>query len=107
MDKALLFDFDGVLVDSFDISYNSNLAVSKIKGLKRYRKLFEGNVFDGLEAAKTLKNPAKNEFWSFYGPRLMKLKLVVGAAAGLRELSKEYKAFNCFLNSKPFDQGFF
>lgn len=91
MNKALFFDFDGVLVDSFEISYSSNLAANKIKGLKRYRKLFEGNIYDGLKAAKTPMLAAKNDFFSFYGPRLMKLKLVDGAAGGLRELSKEYK----------------
>jgi len=88
MIKALLFDFDGVLVDSFEISFNASLITNKNwKNRKHYRELFNGNVYDGLKTAKARK---RNAFFDIYGPKLMQLRLTAGSADVLKELSKEY-----------------
>jgi beta-phosphoglucomutase-like phosphatase (HAD superfamily) len=56
MNKALLFDFDGVLVDSFEISFTTSQITNKNwKNRKSYRELFNGNVYDGLKLPKREK----------------------------------------------------
>ena len=73
LDKALLFDFDGVLVDSFEISFTTSQITNKNwKNRKSYRELFNGNVYDGLKTAKARKI---NNFFDIYGPKLMRLGL--------------------------------
>jgi beta-phosphoglucomutase-like phosphatase (HAD superfamily) len=91
MNKALLFDFDGVLVDSFEINYYTRLKIYK-DGMsrKKYRELYSKNIHADL---KTAKVPKTNLFFKILGPKLMRLKLNVGAKELLDELSKNYDLF--------------
>lgn len=94
MNKAILFDFDGVLVDSLDMCFETSIEANNIpKDLEFYRRLFDGNIFDGL---KKYKKPTKNknmDFYSVYGPKLMKLGLNPNAEKMLKILSKQHLLF--------------
>jgi len=49
MKKIVLFDFDGVLVDSYDYSYRISKELSPKLTEDIFRELFEGNIYDGFE----------------------------------------------------------
>ncbi|HVY67892.1 MAG TPA: HAD-IA family hydrolase [Patescibacteria group bacterium] len=93
MNKAILFDFDGVLVDSFKISYDSSVLVHHGKlTLKLYRKLFEGNIHESLGNKKfKLKKKEGVNFNDYYGPGLEKLDIIPNASRVIKTLSKNYK----------------
>jgi len=52
--KIVLFDFDGVIVDSFELSYQTAKEVGSPLTREQQRKLFEGNLFKALEKVKNL-----------------------------------------------------
>lgn len=105
MNKTLLFDFDGVLVNSFEISFSTSMVANRSwKSRKHYRQLFNGNVYNGLKTAKTIK---KNYFFSIYGPKLMDLELVKDAQDILRALSKEYRLIIISSTPKGLIKSFF
>ena len=92
--KGLLFDFDGVIVDSFEILYQSVLeAFNKDISRDEYRKFYEGDV---LASAKKLHNGTKmvgkgTPVFSRYIPRLYELHPVDGIADTLSNLSESYQ----------------
>lgn len=105
MNKTLLFDFDGVLVDSFEISFStSSITNKKWKSRNDYRKMFDGNVYDGLKTAGALK---RNDFFSIYGPKLMGLQLTAGTEEILKRLSKKYRLLIVSSTPKRLIKSFF
>lgn len=50
MIKAIIFDFDGVIHDTFDLAYKINVEISEKKLSKdNYRDFFNGNIFERTE----------------------------------------------------------
>jgi len=97
MNKALLFDFDGVLVDSFEINYISRLMSNKNPiSRKKYRELYSKNIYAKLKTAKVSET---NPFFKIHGPKLMRLELKQGSLDVLRKLSKNYSLF--IISSTP------
>jgi phosphoglycolate phosphatase len=92
LNKILMFDFDGVLVDSFEINYSTGLiSNSKKRNRKEYRELFNGNIHDGLTNSKPTDNLQRPEFYGIYGPKLMKLSPIKGVNRILKKLVADYK----------------
>ena len=99
--KVIIFDFDGVLADSFDTFYPLLRDTMKRIGLSltssQYRDLFIGNVHQGLknfigddnkyEAAMEFRN---SNYDKYYYDKRRKAKLFPGAARFLKEISKNY-----------------
>lgn len=46
--KAIVFDFDGVLQDTFDLGYEIYKEINPNVSQNDYRNLFEGNIFDKI-----------------------------------------------------------
>lgn len=46
MVKAIIFDFDGVIHDTPQISYNINKELDPALSLEEFKKFFEGNVYE-------------------------------------------------------------
>ncbi len=46
--KLILFDFDGVLVDTLGISYSIAKEVNKDLALEKYKTFFEGNIYNAI-----------------------------------------------------------
>jgi len=95
--KTLLFDFDGVIVDTFELSYGSRKKLTPDLDMETYRGFFEGNIHEvGNDEEKSDKNENEkpNEFDPFfihYIPALMAKEPVPGMINILRELSKNYR----------------
>ena len=97
--KTLLFDFDGVIISSFDISY----ATMKESGLfsrsqDEYRRFFDGNFYEQEGILKgTNKDGAedlqemKETFFSKYTSKILEKGLAPGMKEMLEELSNDYR----------------
>lgn len=92
MKKVILFDFDGVIVDSFETAYGMLKEFGMDKNREQYRDRFMGNVYDsvrkenpGIDMDKRLK-----EWFAIYGPLLLELPVVPGMIEVIKKLSEKY-----------------
>lgn len=65
MQKLVLFDFDGVLVDTLDIAYGINLEVQPDLTLEKYKSFFEGNIHTAIADGRKKHIPDFDEKSSF------------------------------------------
>jgi len=96
--KVLLFDFDGVIVDTFRISYESmRKVVSNPPDEEGYRGWFEGNIYETEEHKsfrlenKNYKVDESDPFFKIYTPSLMKEKPVDGIVEAIEKLHKNHR----------------
>ncbi len=91
--KIIIFDFDGVLVDSFQLAFETNKLFSP-KGVdlseSRYRGFFEGNVYNTMPKASTTEGGIK-QFFDIYSSKLFDLPVAIEIENVLSVLSKEYR----------------
>ena len=50
--KLIIFDFDGVLVDTLEINFSINKKADPNINLKEYVSHFEGNIYEAIKAGK-------------------------------------------------------
>ncbi len=81
----IIFDFDGVIVDTFSVCYGIRNKVHPISE-EEYRAHFEGNI---NEAIKKINKPILN-FWDQYIPLLMGSKPNEDMVNLIKKLSKKY-----------------
>jgi len=55
--KLILFDFDGVLVDTLGVAFNINVEVMPDLSLETYKSFFEGNIHDAIASGKKKRIP--------------------------------------------------
>lgn len=93
--KIILFDFDGVIADSFDVAFDVNKIIDRnIVTENDFRQLFDGNIYDhmkngGLVGRKEAEKMSK-EFFKIYLPRMKEVKMVSGMKEAIKMLSKIY-----------------
>lgn len=91
----IIFDFDGVIVNSFKTSYDllSSLADEPFSE-EDYRVAFEGNIYDSpiiqVIMEKTGGVNEQNRFFEAYGEGLKKLEPVPGIREAVEELAKDH-----------------
>ena len=91
--KIILFDFDGVIVDSFDIAFEVQKIVHPGLTKDDYRGFFNGNVNDWTDGFSLERDEAEKinqEFWRLYIPRMNQVKVVAGIKDIIVELDKIY-----------------
>jgi len=54
--KLIIFDFDGVIVDSFAISFGVNRKLGSAVDIDQYRSFFEGNIYEAIKSDSTIKD---------------------------------------------------
>jgi phosphoglycolate phosphatase-like HAD superfamily hydrolase len=86
--KIVFFDFDGVIVDTFDFCFKI-VDTREYITEEEYRNRFEGNIYD---APRKLKNPdvTFDDFMHTYTPELMKCEPVAQMAEAIRDLALDY-----------------
>lgn len=97
--KTILFDFDGVIVDSFQLAFEVNKIVRPWINLTKddYRRCLEGNLYeeflkiDKKQKAVNKHKVANEHFFRVYVPRFLKLPIIKGIPKMLKALSKEYR----------------
>ncbi len=88
----LLVDFDGVIVDSLGIAYQTMKDVVPKDApatLEQYRNLFRGNIYGKTNLGDTTPErvDANDPFFRIYQPRLLELVPVKGMPQALESLS--------------------
>lgn len=91
--KTLLFDFDGVIVDTFDVSYKSMKArVSDPPDEDGYRSWFDGNIYDSEGAGlSNVRVDENDQFYKLYAPQLMEKEPVSGIIDVIKELHTDHR----------------
>lgn len=86
----VFFDFDGVMVDSFNIAYDINRRMFPELTSEEYRRRFEGNI--NAEMGRLNKNNSSNmaDFFGAYSGRVLKKKMINGIADVLNYLAQKY-----------------
>ena len=92
--KIVLFDFDGVIADTFDLNFNINRKIDPgIKTEDDYRKRFDGNINNwekDLGRSEGEIKKADEEFLSRYIPVMAGANVFGGMREILSELEKSY-----------------
>ena len=87
----LLFDFDGVIADSFHLAYEVNAKKCPHLTEEEYRKRFEGNINDAEEPVHTADCRPDLDFFEEYVPRMQQeVKIFAGMSEAITELEKTY-----------------
>jgi len=97
--KHLLFDFDGVIVDSFQISFETtNLFLTNKMSENEYRARFNGNIYDTKEIDVLMHQNQEDNildendpFFKKYVPLLLEIEPVKGIKEVLAELVKMHQ----------------
>ncbi|MEA2088677.1 MAG: HAD-IA family hydrolase [Patescibacteria group bacterium] len=88
--KTIIFDFDGVIHNTFELAYNINVKVlGKNLTKEEYKDFFNGNIFKREEMNK--KNVEK--FFKMQNKAFKYLKLEKNIKKILKKLSKKYTLF--------------
>ncbi|MDD2807693.1 MAG: HAD hydrolase-like protein [Patescibacteria group bacterium] len=94
MKKIILFDFDGVIVDSFETAYSIVEELQLGFSRQYYREMFCGNIFDSVDSHHQNGNHKKvsqEEWFKLYAKKLLKLPVIIGMPAALKKLSASYR----------------
>ncbi|MEK7615708.1 MAG: HAD-IA family hydrolase [Patescibacteria group bacterium] len=87
--KLIIFDFDGVIADSFQICLDAIRMFLPHMTADRYRLAFSGNIRDA-EWRKTTKID-ESVYYASYDPALLSSKPFDGMSQVVRELAKSYR----------------
>src|SRR3989344_1233488 len=92
MKNVVLFDFDGVLVDSFEMSYQVALKFDPELTREQQKAFFDGNVYEEVErqTGKIITEEGDRAFYKEYIPQLMNLSPIQGISQVLGELKDVY-----------------
>ena len=91
--KLILFDFDGVIADSFQPAYEIHKMICPHLTKNIYRKRFEGNINDWEEPINVHTEECRHDidFFTEYIPRMKnEVKIVPGMKEIIIELEKNY-----------------
>ena len=95
--KAIIFDFDGVIHDTFELAYGIHKRLNPTLSKEIYRSYFDGNLFENI--AKKPLNEKPGEFKRMEFEAFKNLKLEKKIRKVLNELSKEYNLYIISSNS--------
>ena len=87
--KFVLFDFDGVIADSFALAYDVAKTLHPPLGADQYRTLFEGNIYDGIKTLPGGMDP--DEYFKLFEPRAKnEIDIKPGIADIIATLAERY-----------------
>lgn len=89
-EKIIIFDFDGVIVDSFDVAFEISRLARPTITRERYRAKFNGNIADAKHEDEKVR---EIDFFYEYGERFQSLGIDHDTKDSILKLSKEYKLF--------------
>lgn len=87
--KLVMFDFDGVLIDTLFVLYGINTKINKNLSLEEYKNIFTGNIYNALRPDGT-KKKSHPEFSNLYDNRTRELKVPAVLKDCVKELSGKY-----------------
>lgn len=92
MQRFVLFDFDGVIANSFALTFEMSRIFDPTLDEPSYRALFEGNVYRSLEKRHGKRDGGhKDRYFERFVPRMMReVQLFPGIRQAIEALSEEY-----------------
>lgn len=90
----LMFDFDGVLIDSFDVSYGITRLKNPDMSVDEYRDLFAGNIYETLKQRpqKNTDRPmSHDEYFDLYAEGLQTRELIPEMVSVVRTLEDAHQ----------------
>lgn len=91
--KFILFDFDGVVADSFEVSFETGKVLCPMITEGQYRKRFEGNINEVLHLEDFHTQECRHDlkWFDIYVPKMKeKVKIFSGMKDVILELEKDY-----------------
>ncbi|MDP3880627.1 MAG: HAD family hydrolase [bacterium] len=88
--KLVLFDFDGVIVDTFEMCFEVGQIVLPGIERERYRSMFDGNIYEAVEDYDGVVNRDDKKYFQNYLHKLLELAPVEGIEGELEKLSSKY-----------------
>ncbi len=89
----VLFDFDGVMVDTFDLCYGISRQGDPTLTEDAYRTWFDGNIHEFLDEKRKEKYRGAQDddyFFSQYTPRLLEMPIIPGVRDAIVDLARRY-----------------
>ncbi len=92
--KAIIFDFDGVIHDTYELAYQINVEVlGKDLTHEQYRDFFNGNIFERVVVDKEREKTAFENFFKLQNEAFKNFKIDGNIKSNLEELAKKYSLF--------------
>lgn len=93
--RLVIFDFDGVIADSWQIAFATSKYFNPDLTEERYRGWFEGNINNRLveepdEVKRAARRKSEGEFFARYSPLLMERPLFDHIDDAIRALAEQY-----------------
>lgn len=88
--KNIIFDFDGVIVDSFDIAFETNKLARPTLTRERYRAKFNGNINDAKHEDEKVNDI---DFFYEFGEKFKHLGIKSDIKNNIKKLSEENNLF--------------
>lgn len=89
-DKAIIFDFDGVIHDTFDLAYKINVEIYGEKLSKEdYRDFFNGNIYKN----KQINKDASERYFSLQNEKYKYLEVDENIKKNIKRLAEDYEIF--------------
>lgn len=89
-ENIIIFDFDGVIVDSFNITYQINKLARPTLTKERYQSNFNMNIAQVVHEDKEVR---EIDYFAEYGKRLNKLVIEEDVRDCIARLGEKYKLF--------------
>lgn len=89
-EKIIIFDFDGVIADSFNIAFEINQLARPALTEDRYRAMFNTNINDAKHTDPVVK---KIDFFTEYGKKFQALGIDSEVKESVIQLSKQFPLF--------------
>lgn len=91
--KTILFDFDGVLIDSFQSIFAANKEYPQMADLTKeeYRGYYAGNFFESFSKRNKNKQITDEQFYKAYIPKFSQLPALGGIQEALEALFRDYR----------------
>lgn len=87
--KLIIFDFDGVLIDTFIMNYEISKEANKNLSFDMFRSLFNGNIYNTIKNNSKFKQHPK--FFERYEEQSRELKIQQSLKDLIYKLSKDYR----------------
>ena len=88
--KLIIFDFDGVLIDTLSICFSLNEEIHKDLSLKEYKSFFEGNIYNNVKRFDGTPKNYRSDFDEQYKIKTRELKVPQELKVILQDLSLKY-----------------
>lgn len=88
--KFVLFDFDGVIADSFAISFEVAQMMHPHLTEDQYKRMWDGSIFGKEKEFACTPECRDHDFYTEYSPRAEKVELIDGALDFVRDLASRY-----------------